>query len=136
MLSRISWSEFAVGALALVAGYYAVIGFLYRSEVKMFIQRKLSKNRPSNGLMAEETGDELEMVVNDLRYAVLERAGLNAAKEELLQDLRNRLKDYQGLHKPAFRYAINNYIIQHAKEINGAAFSAEELNETWDTLLR
>jgi len=136
MLSRISWSEFAVAALALVTGYYAVIGFLYRNEVKAFLQRKLSKNRQSGNLIAEDATEELEAVVNDLRYAVLERTGMHADKDELLQDLRNRLKDYESLHKPAFRYAINNYLIKHAKEINGAAFSVEELNEAWDTLLR
>lgn len=146
MLSNISWEAYLMAAGGAMLLYYIVIGI----RLKMFRKDLLSKliNRQKSGSQNFESADgpatqsanseldELEMVVSDLRYAILDRAGKEADKAVLLQQLQQRLANYAGLRKPAFRVAINNYIVQHAQEICGVAYSVDELNAAWDALPR
>lgn len=80
--------------------------------------------------------DGLEQVLQDIRYGVLEKAGKNADKSELLTALKERLASYDGLRQPAFRIAISRYLEKYAKEICGVGFSVEELEAVWRSLLR
>jgi len=57
-------------------------------------------------------------------------------KDDLLYLLQQRLANYAGLQKPAYRVAINNYIMTNAKEICGVVFNEYELNSAWDRLPR
>jgi hypothetical protein len=144
MLSKISWSEYITGMLVLLFVYYLfVILKYYRTELKDFASGKLRKKRhqrveePVSDFYEEEgTFEALEMIVNDLRYSILERIGKGADRQELLSQMKARLSDYEGMRKPAFRVAINNYIIQHAQEICGVVFSEEELEAEWGILPR
>lgn len=140
MLSNVSWSEYLIGVGLLLAAYYLfVILKYYRQELKVIVSGKFKKPKePENfpeGFMQESSFDELEMVVNDLRYAILEKAGRGADKQILFDQLKVRLANYKGLHKPAYSIAINNFIMQHAREICGVVFSEEELNDGWRSLL-
>jgi hypothetical protein len=139
MLSNVSWSEYLIGTGLLLAAYYLfVILKYYRQELKEIVSGKFTKRKQPEyfpeDFMQENSFDELEMVVNDLRYTILEKAGTGADKQILLDQLKIRLANYKGLDTPAYRAAINNYIMQHAKEICGAVFSEEELNEGWSSL--
>lgn len=80
--------------------------------------------------------DGLEQVLQGIRDGVLEKAGKNADKSELLSALKERLASYDGLRQPAFRIAISRYLEKYAKEICGVGFSVEELEVVWRSLLR
>ncbi len=144
MLSNITWSEFMGGVLILLIFYYLFIGAkYYREEIKSLLRGKLPKKtgaakdvpQTANESFIDSTSfDELEAVVNDLRYAILEKAGKSISKEELLSKLQERLAKYKGLQKQAYRVAINNFIITHANEICGVMFNEHELNSAWDKL--
>jgi hypothetical protein len=145
MLSNVTWGEYLVTLIVLIVLYYGYLGYrYYREEIKSFLSGKFSKvkspkdpppsgNREQNN---DELFDELETVVNDLRYGVLDKAGKKISKSELLDQLKDRLRQYSGLQRPAYRTAINNYIIMHAKEICGIDFIEQELNTAWDGLSR
>lgn len=143
MLSNVSWEQFLTGVSLLLLVYYAVIGYRYfRKDIHIFLSGKLHKrsegviNDPESSVSHPDSFEELEAIVADLRYAVIERAGKQISKENLLEQLNLRLTGYQGLQKPAFRLAINNAIIVHAKDICGVVLSEYELNSVWDTLPR
>lgn len=146
MLKAVSWKAFLIALVVLVIVYYLVILLKYfRKEINSFLSGKRegqykSKEKAENKFkerpITETSWDELEMVVHDLRYGVMERFGAGADKEMLLNALKQRLQSYQGLKKAAFHLAINNYIITNAKEINGVIYSAEELDDAWDSMTR
>lgn len=143
MLKNITWSEYMICMLVLLFVFYLfVILRYYRAELKQFLSSK--GKEPSEIGYEPEAADDypddsfeaLEMLVNDLRHAVLERAGIGVDKQMLLSQLKDRLKDFDGMRRQAYRIAINNYIIQHAKEICGVVFSEEELEAEWGILPR
>jgi len=146
MLSNVSWGEYLTALVILVIVYYFFVGSKYhQKEIKSFLSGKLpKKNKTASGngqdkptgenAMTDASFDELEAVVNDLRYAVFERAGRSVGKQELLNILKQRLAKYEGLQRLAYRVAINNAIIANAKEVCGIVFSEYELNSAWDKL--
>ncbi len=134
MLSNVSWGQYLVVVGILLVIYYFFIGIrYYKEDIKSLISGKLlKKDKADNN--TDPSFDELETVVNDLRYAVLERAGKQANQTELLEQLKQRLAKYAGLQKPAYRVAINNYIITNAKDMCEVMFSEDELNRAWESL--
>jgi hypothetical protein len=139
MLNNITWSEYIIAMLVLLFVFYLFVTLrYYRAELKQFLSGK-GKHHPETGFdrgIQEDYPDDssyekLELLVNELRDAVLEKAGMGADRHMLLTQLKKRLSTYQGMQKPAYRIAINNYIIQHAKEICGVVFSEEELEAEW-----
>ncbi len=144
MLQNITWSGYLGGVAVLLVCYYLFIGAkYYREEIGKLLKGKLpkragtEKETVSKGeQLPDASFDELEAVVNDLRYAVFEKAGKSVSKQELLASLQQRLATYTGLQKQAYRVAMNNFIISHAKDLCGVVFSESELNAAWDALLR
>lgn len=135
MLSKITWQEYFFIVAVLLVLYYAFIGLkFYRPQIMQVISRKLGDQSFFSKQSAEAAVNELEDVARDLRYAVLERAELPANKAHLLNAICLRLKHYPGMKRPAFRVAINNYIILHAKEICAIEFSEAELNTAWQEI--
>jgi hypothetical protein len=139
MLSNITWKEYVELVVTTLLIYYCYIAVRYYLEdLKRILKGRFkipaAANEPAKDPAAGDTVEELHAVVNDLKYAVLDKAGKETGKGELLARLKFRLANYAGLQKPAFRVAINNYIILHAQEICGIAFSADELNTAWDSL--
>jgi hypothetical protein len=142
MLSYVSWKDYLLAMVILLAVYYVCLGLkYYRDEIKALL-RKFPKRfttgdesqQPNLNAANDAEMDELEFIINDLRYAIFERAGKHIGKSELFELLKERLADYNGLYKPAFRVALNNFIIQHAKEICGVTYNEDELNSAWDKL--
>jgi len=84
----------------------------------------------------EQEIDELEAIVNEIREFILDKAGKEADKDELAQQLESYVANFNGLHKPAFRYALTNYIIQQAELKCGVVFEEEELEAIWEKLSR
>lgn len=144
MLSKFTWTDYLSAVALLVIIYYVIITALYyRTEIKNILSGKFEKktkdisdsSAASDG-MDEADFDELEAVVADLKRSTLQQAGTNTNKDQLLLQLKQRLANYDGLRRPAFRVAVNHYIIEHAKEICGVAFSEDELDGAWKTLPR
>ncbi|MBL7706805.1 MAG: hypothetical protein JNM21_14760 [Taibaiella sp.] len=82
----------------------------------------------------------LEKLINDIRFHILVKAGKTATKEQLLEAIAERVAaqvaNYDGLHHPAFRYALNNYIIHHTENICGVQIEEAELEALWEGLPR
>lgn len=144
MLNKFTWSDYLSAVAIAVLIYYMVIAALYyRTEIKDIIsgktrlrRKEISDDDTAPGEMEEADFDELEAVVAGLKRSTLEQAGADANKDQLLRQLKQQLANYDGLRRPAYRVAVNHYIIQHAKEICGVAFSEEELDAAWKTLPR
>lgn len=144
MLSKYSWSQYIMVMFTLTIVYYVFIcAIYYRKEIKDILSGKTKFFRP--GAPAEDTGeemldderyDELQQVVADLKSHVLVPAGKDANPVHLLVQLQNRLANYNGLEIPAFRVAVNNFILDEAKEICGVVYSEQELEAAWKTLPR
>lgn len=147
MLQNISWGQFLSVLLILILIYY--VGYFMKYYQEKLI-KKLQQNNPghreelaasspitSDKASTEEMEiDELEAMVNEIREFILEKAGNQANKEELTQQLESYVANFSGLHKPAFRYALTNYIIQQAELKCGVVFEEEELEAIWDRLSR
>lgn len=138
LFNGISWSTFLLTAGTVTVTYYGVIGALY---YKKEISTLLSGKRGASDEMDQkemEGGDgsfeQLEAVVLDLRSNILEEAGQTVSKEDLLGRLQNRLTNYDGLRHPAYRAAVNNFIIRDAAASCGVDFSEEELNSAWEAI--
>lgn len=156
MQTAISWGNYVTGVLIVTAGYYLFIGYkFYRHEITGFFAGRARPGRvrlggeshiptktkdtpepdaesqmlpPMQGLY-----DDLEEVVEDLRTVILGNAG-NTDKPKLLALLAGRLENYAGLRRPAFRVAVNHYIIRQCEESCGVIFTEAELNAAWEEL--
>ncbi|UZJ63946.1 hypothetical protein OKW96_16250 [Sphingobacterium sp. KU25419] len=145
MLEEITWGQYLTAAGIATAVYYTVIGLKYhRKELgKRFRNsgRAVDEEIPeAKANKADEQGEagfeELEELVNGIRSGILEQAGEQATKEQLIEQISASVASFSGLHKPAYRYALTNFIIQHSMVICGVVFSESELEEVWDALPR
>lgn len=149
MLKGITWTDYFTAAAILAGAWYLVIGLIYyRRELRDLLRgkTKIPFTTRSKKMMEEpddneealpgSSFEELENTVTDIRHSILEEAGKEANKAALLRQLQNRLANYGGLRQPAFRIALNNFIIQHAENICGVSFSEEELEAAWEELPR
>ncbi|SDE88029.1 hypothetical protein SAMN05216464_110165 [Mucilaginibacter pineti] len=146
MFKSITWSNYYTTVFILLALWYVIIILVYfRKEFFNLLNgkyniptRRKKQQTPEEEIPEdqEHTFEELERIVADIRHSIFEEAGNNISKDELLTQLKQRLVNYGGLRQPAFRVAINNFIIQYAESICGVAFSEDELNEAWETLPR
>jgi hypothetical protein len=147
MFTSITWSNYFTALLILAIAWYIIIAIMYyRKEIFNLLQgkyktpfKKKTKVTPESEESEEDsehTFDELEGIVTDIRHSILEEAGKEANKAELLKQLQQRLANYGGLRQPAFRMAINNFIIQYGESICGVAFSEDELDAAWEALPR
>lgn len=126
--------------LLLIAGIlillYFIIKFI-RVHWLDFLERLNRKvELYESDLLADEQSEQdflqtLEKLINDLRYNILVKAGKTATKAQLLEAIAEKVANYDGLHHPAFRYALNNYIIHHTQNICGVKIEEEELEALW-----
>lgn len=137
MLSKITWGEYLSTVIILISIYYLAVGLrFYLPQIKKILSGR--KEIRSNDAIYNDSDamlNELEDVTRDLRYAVLERLSRPVNKEQLLELLQRRLAGYSGLSKPAFRVALNNYIMLHAKEICDVIVNDQELNARWNEVI-
>lgn len=144
MLSQFTWGQYWGALIIAVAIYYFFVATLfYRNEIAGLFRLKLHHHRSGDENARHEhvqkdqkTGfDGLEPVVADIK-AILLKAGGGADKEQLVGELKGRVADYDGIRLPAFRNAINQYIIRNAELICGVGISEDELEAAWDSLPR
>lgn len=140
MDNYITYKEFLLIAGILII-LYGTIKFIriYWCE---FLERLNGKVEVyESDLLADQQKEEfflstLEKLINDVRYNILVKAGKTATKEQLLQAIAEQVANYDGLHHPAFRYALHYYIIQHTENICGVKIEEEELEALWAHLPR
>ena len=138
-ITSISWKTYiTVTAIAVAIYYIIILSLYYRQNI-----RKLMKGRQDLEYEIDQSGEghfssfeELEELVEEIRHSILEQAGKEANKTDLLKQISERVANYDGLRQPAYRIALNNFIIQHAESICGVTFSEEELDERWERLPR
>lgn len=136
MLEQISWSQYLTGIFFLLLIYYSIIGLrFYRKELTdLFSGRSLDPKRAKEKELHERTFLELEMLTDEIRYRIFDKAGKEVDKMQLLQQLKASVASFSGLSKPAFRYALNNFIIHYGQHKCGVTFSEEELDAMWEAL--
>lgn len=129
MLQAISWSNYLEGAAILLACYYTGVGLIfYRQE----ITNLLTRTPIPQPAMATTAGDDtasfeaLESIVHGID-SILEQAGPEATKDQLLPQLKQKMASYDGLRRPAYQVAVFNHIIKQAEEINGITILPQEL---------
>lgn len=137
MLEAITWKEYLMGTGIIALGYYATIVFIYyKNDVRTLLTSGNLKKAGKEGKVDRSEEDlenpleALEKVVSDIR-CILERAGKNAVKAEILEETSSLLQNYPGFREPAHRVAIRNFIIQHAEYICQIEFTDEELDGAW-----
>ena len=136
MFSNMSWGEYFTATVIILAIYYLSVSILfYHREIVGLLRGKGQAVLKHAVNKQEENIDELERTVHDIN-GILEKAGKETGKSELLTQLKERLASFAGLRQPAYRVAITNYIIRYTKTFCGVAFSEDELEEEWKTLLR
>lgn len=142
MLSNITWTQFLVVLIGVLVLYYVIyfIRFRFNGMLDNLNQKSeayeldiFEKNEQD-----EETKklDELEILINRIKTDILDKAGKSATKDQLFAALPEEVAGYDGLHQPAYRYALNNYIIQQANQLCGVVIDEEELEELWNNLPR
>lgn len=140
MLSEITWNNYLTAVGLTAAAYYIIVGAIYyKKEINDFLKVKIHKGK--SGVSKEEANgregngdkssfEELEQLVGTLR-GILQEAGKEAEKPELLIKINARLANYGGLRHPAFRNAIKNFIIINAKTYCDTEFTDDELEQSW-----
>lgn len=135
ILENITWKSYLTVVAVLVIIYYAfLLLFSYRRNKKGFTLGGAKGEQAQEYI--EGGYDQLEQLTEEIRHSILEEAGTDATKAELITQFRHRLVNYDGLRQPVFRIALTNFLIQKSESICGITFTAEELNEQWDTLVR
>jgi hypothetical protein len=141
MLESITWQQYLIAAGFVAAAYYGVV--LYRFYGKpLVLNKKVPQMLPleeqldnePDRMIAEAAIEELESLVNNIRNDIFEKAGKNADKAALMEAIRALVASYGGLHLPAYRNALNNFIIRDGNELCNADFSEEELEAEWRSL--
>ncbi len=156
MLKTITWNNYWT-AVAILAGFWYLVILLayYRKEVfnlfsGQYKMPALRNNVPAPAgeeqvtvtqkdpasEYADAEIEELEAISEDIHHNILEPAGKEISKDDLLVRLKNRLTYYEGLGQTNYRYALNNYLIKYSKALCGVDFSEGELNAAWDSLPR
>ncbi|RWU08141.1 hypothetical protein [Pedobacter chitinilyticus] len=142
LFKDITWGQYLMAAAVLITLYYvAVLLIYYRKEMLLRIRDRRATKTETDA-WEEKTDDsplgelmvDLEGTIEDIAHML--EPGKQATKQELLNQLRSRVASFGGLGRPGYRYALNNYIIEKARENCGIAFSEQELEQEWENLSR
>ena len=143
IFENITWAQYLASAGLITGGYYL---FILRKDLGKIASKgsavfdhKGTVQAPDVAVRADEEEEDafekLNQLIDDLRD-VMEEAGNEVSKAALVDRLKQRLTSYDGLSQPAFHVAVNDFIIDQAKEICGVVFEEEELRMAWSTLPR
>lgn len=140
MLHDITWSQYLICVGGLLFLYFLGVGaYHFRHELQQLLARKAFVPISGPTPETEECEDfpsyeELKQVASQLRHGMLEEAGNNAGKQQLLLRMQAVLANCDGLRHPASRRALHLYIIREAEAICGISFTEEELEKEWENL--
>lgn len=132
MLDGISFGNYlVVVTIALLCYYLLIILMFYRDELNAFLNHKSllssevvedEKWRDSSDQMAElsETVHQINSILNE--------AGTQPDKAELLDRLKELLSDFAGLNIPAWKVLVYQHIINESSLRCGITINEEELD--------
>jgi hypothetical protein len=156
MFNSISWGTFftCMGVATLL--YYLSISLLFfRQEIQDLLAGKKQlfitppAKAPAPGIAGKELTpqthstaasadarympdiDQLEKIINELRYEVIPKAGGHATKEKLAVLFHNYLSTLGGNMPVPFKNSINQLMIKEAAEQCGLSFQEQELQQLW-----
>lgn len=145
MLQHITWTQYISVLVILLIIYYLIyfirfhrkgytrlLDKLEQGEVSDLEEEEIEKEKNE----AEELLNQLELLVNRIRSGVLEKAGTEATKDQILAGISKEVASFGGLSQPAYQHALNNYIIEHSMKICGVEISEDDLQRTWNELPR
>jgi len=131
ILNNLSWGDYFTGIGILLACYYiGVAAICYRTEINNLILGSGKEETTEGGDTTAPAPDEISELTKKALHeinSILETAGKEAGKPELLMQLRQVLASYPGIRVPAYKNAVFDYIIREAKQICGVGISAAEL---------
>lgn len=145
MLQHITWTQYISVLVIMLIIYYLIyfirfhrkgythlLDKLEQGEVTDLEEEEIEKEKNE----AEELLNQLELLVNRIRSGVLEKAGTEATKDQILEGISKEVASFGGLSQPAYQHALNNYIIEHSMKICGVEISEDDLQRTWNELPR
>lgn len=145
MLQHITWTQYISVLVILLIIYYLIyfirfhrkgytrlLDKLEQGAVTDLEEEEIEKEKNE----AEELLNQLELLVNRIRSGVLEKAGTEATKDQILEGISKEVASFGGLSQPAYQHALNNYIIEHSMKICGVEISEDDLQRTWNELPR
>jgi hypothetical protein len=133
MLSKISWSEFIwLLAFLLVPYYLSVLALYFRKEALAFLRNPtFMKAEPSEhkqqGLPFSVIHDLLEELKMIFANAVMSKM----VKEELVQALCSKLKNYPALRGADLQHDVNQHIKIEAKDQCGFVLDESDMRQIW-----
>ena len=151
MFSRISWSTFISYTALTIAAYYLIIFLLFyrkrfktvftgygKTGLKTAIPEK-QVTIPQSGQQVVESRedqympgiDQLEKIINELRYEVIPKAGKSPTKAKLAILFQNYMATLNGNLPVTFKNSIVRLMIKEATEQCGVSFQEEELHQLW-----
>lgn len=144
MLSSFTWQDYLyLIAIATMLYYLWVIVRFFRKEMVQLFHPRLIEDTPTikapdptSKEDEEQAFTSLEIVVDSIRHEVFEAQPVADDKQALLTQITGKLAGFSYLSRPAFRAALNNFIIDQAEQRYSITFNEHELNTSWDQLLR
>jgi hypothetical protein len=147
MLEGITWQQyFTVTGLAATVYYGLTIYKIYGKQLFSQSRRAVTSDsimpvedyfhpeQEKNEDEHDTTLAELEYLVHTIRVDIFEKAGEQADKLILIEAIKPLAANFGGLHLPAYRNALNNFIIRFGEELCDVSFSEEELEAEWRSL--
>lgn len=132
MLNGISFSTFLITVVAVLVCYYAVIIMIYyRKELHSFLNHRSLVSSESIEQQELLTGDEQMAELTDtvIRInTILDEAGKESEKPELLNKLKEELSRFSGLDMPAWKALLYHHVINETSLRCGVTISEEELD--------
>lgn len=159
MFTNISWTNYIIFVLLLLAVWYVVIGFkfyfprlknLFTGNTK-FALRKANKNSSFNNAPIENSQlsdandkplinlaetdrlfEAAEELIRKLKIAVSNAASKRLDKQEFIVLLQLTLDEYAMLKNSSFQVGINDLIAKECEKYSFITLSAEELVMLWN----
>ncbi len=164
MFTNISWTNYIIFVVLLLAAWYIIIGFkfyfpdlqnilsgktklAFRGVHKEYLSHKSEEITNSEPLESdlksfpnEEETDNLfqvaEELTNKLKDAISNAASKNYNKEEFTFLLQLTLKEYPALKSSPFQVAINNLISSECDKHSFIRLNTVELGMLWNEVVR
>jgi len=152
MLKQISWASFIwfIGTVAAIYYLYVLLAF-YRKDIFSIhlINRKTVKRdgnatlfnkdddrRPISSVQTNTSDNDHFTLVHELLEEFKElfdrASNINMIREELIQSIRSKLKEFPRLQETGLIEDINDHLIQEARNKCQIDLNSEDLKQVWN----
>lgn len=143
MLEAISWNHyFSTLAIALTAYYLTILSWYFPQKLRRLISGQSLHLKPNDQQIIEPGSleekqmapfEELELAVEELQ-GILESARTLTNKPRLFQQLTQCLSNHPGLREPAYRVAIQHFLLENIPKTCRLTVSQSEIETLWSRL--